>query len=207
MTNFLVAYDDNVDDLGDYLNSCYEDIRSYLESLGFINAIYLDGLSCNYSTVKSSVQSFEGRSFIFIGYSHGLSDRLSTSNSIYVSSKNSIYFTKSLFYSCACLTAKKLGPKLLEDGCFTFIGYKDKVFVNEKKYEIFIECKNSGIKYFLHYNSTIFEAFNYMKRIHLERIDELVEGDDDDFFAASSLNANLSSLVLLGNKGLKLSDL
>jgi hypothetical protein len=161
---------------------------------------------CNEADIATSIDGFNGNRFIFIGFSHGDVDCHATTNEIFISSNNSLLFSNSLFYSCACLTARKLGPELLTQGCSTFIGYRSSVYVNEDYDKVFIKCKNSGIKKFFEGKNTIKESYEFMRKTYQNEIDALIIGDADDFFAASSLSGNLKALVFKGNETLTLPD-
>lgn len=206
MLRFLITYDDNDASLGDYLTTCYNDISEFLKAANNTILVPLRGLLCTEQDVNTSIQAFDRKRFIFISYSHGLGNCLATTNGEFVNFKNSLHFKDSLFYSCACLSAKKLGPELINKGCISFIGYEGKVFVNEDYADVFIRCKNAGIKLFQSGGVTIGHAYNHMRSEYLKEIDRLAAGNGDDFIAASSLNSNVQTLKLLGSDSVTIMD-
>jgi len=200
MIRILTAYDDNDDELGDFLQMCYKDISDFAVKYDSISLMPLNGLMCTEAEIEASVNSFNKNRFIFIGFAHGLADCLATVNGKFVSTNNCELFENSLFYSTSCLSARKLGPQLIRAGCISFIGYKSSIFILDDFSEVFILCKNSGIKRFLSEQCSITEAFYYMHETYQNNISLLQQGTEDEFLAASILNKNKKALTILGDE-------
>lgn len=124
----------------------------------------------------------------------------------FITTTNAISFKNSFFYTCACLSAIKLGPELQSKGCLAYIGYDKEVKVALRLANIFIKCKNSGISFFLQGNKTISQTYQFMKESYQTEIEYLANGSFDDFVPAALLQSNLEALKCIGNGQLTLND-
>jgi len=112
-------------------------------------------------------------------------------------------------YTLSCLSASELGPKAIEDGCISYIGYKDPLWLAniegaDTDYALF-EIWTGGAKVLIDGRSTK-DAYNFLKRRYKFWIEywEMIDG-------TSSLNAwkapvmlmvlekNLKGLTILGS--------
>lgn len=206
MINTIVAYDDNDADLGDYFTSSHDSLVLKLAEIAIVSNLSIRGLDCTEVFLNQAITPFNGGRFVFIGISHGNEEEL-VSHEVYVSTNNLKSFCNSLFYSCACSTAYKLGNDLITAGCLAFVGYSDTVYINTYYSETFHECQNYCIKEFLSSEESIETSFDKMTTYYNKEIDRLVAGSMDDLIAASSLISNRNCLKLLGDKKLTSKDI
>lgn len=208
MTKVIIAFDDNDEELGDYFEESFKSLNTNVSTLCEVSIISMRGLECTEENTIKNVQYVENNPFIFIGLSHGNEQQLLTENYVFVDCENLIHFNKSLFYTPACSTAQILGKKLIEIGCFTFVGcIKDTLATYDDFYSDYIECENYCIAEFLNSNNTIQQSFDNMLLFFDKRIDELFDKCYDDILLALELQHNKDSFVLYGNKNLKINDL
>ena len=206
MLNFFVAYDDIDPELGDYLLACFQDIEAFLLNILNTNVSIISGKQCTEDEIQIHTNNFNGSRFIFLGYTHGSVDALTALKVPFVNSANAVKFKNSFFYTCACLSAIKLGPELEKNGCLAYIGYSKEVNMVFRLATRFIKCKNSGIKFFLQGDKTLGQVYQHMKEVYQMEVDFLANQSFDDFVIAALLQSNMDALVCLGNKELTLSD-
>ncbi|WP_339838800.1 hypothetical protein [uncultured Maribacter sp.] len=208
MINLIVSYDDNDVLLGDYFNLSYQDITTYFSAISDVTIFPIRGLDCTEVNVINLIGSLNHDKFGFIGLSHGNESQLLTDNESFVDIENVAHFKKSLFYTPACDTGIKLGDKIVDDGCYAFIGCINETCVTFEEFNhIYIECENYCIKEFLGTDITIKEAFQNMLNFFDDKIIELLDQNDDEILVAMELIGNKDSFVLLGNENLVKQDL
>ncbi|RTZ01334.1 hypothetical protein EKM02_06180 [Flavobacterium sp. RSP49] len=206
MIKTLISYDDQDYTLGAYFQKSYEELTSRIKNPK-IAPNYLDGSMCTFDGVRDGINANNSDKFVFVAFSHGDEDCLQTSSESYVDSTNCPSFKSSLFYSTACSCSSKLGPELIENGCYSFIGYRDTVLIHPDYHNDFIDCEIHAIVEFFNTEITIGEAYKSMHDKYDETVLRLVSGSIVDTLIASTLVGNQSLLTILGNKDLILSDL
>jgi len=210
MINFIVAYDNQDDHLGEYFEDCKNQLfRVLAEHSEFVNGVVheIDGNLCNDVYIDMTIPSYNTNPFIFIAYSHGSEKALCCGNNRYVEKGvNAHHFVNSLFYTTACSVGKELGEHLIGQGCLAFVGYEKtiNVYQQDGNIEISRNCDNAGIIAFLSENITIFEAYTKMKKYYTQQIDRL--NNIKDIVFAADLVETRDALVCLGDKNLKKED-
>lgn len=209
MINFIITYDDINKSLGSYFQECHCDFHNFIIENHEIMSIYeeMGSNKTSMEYINTMTSKYNSKPFIYIAYTHGNQNEFVCNGIPYICARNTINFNNSFIYSTACYTGKKIAHNLLEDGCVTFVGYKDAshVFINENYRRISINCDNYALKMFLLMDVTIEDAVNSMKRYITSKIDKLEEFHEDPLYMAS-LVANREALVCLGNKALKKKD-
>lgn len=211
MIRFVIAFDDQVADLGEYFSRCKTDIVGFLheqENIVYEEIHEMPAALCNEAYVDVSMQHYNPDPFVFIAYSHGINNALRCAGNSYVlKGSNSNRFISTLFYTNACLTAVELGQDLIDNGCHTYIGYDEEIeaFTADRYMQTSIQCDNAGLKYFFAKNGTIGEAVTAMKQYYTQNIDKL--SDFKDMMYAGFLTAAREALVIKGNTNLKKEDL
>lgn len=196
MNNLLVIYDNEDSRMGNYFESSHQDLNDKLSSLPHINLQSLNSVQCFSTPIEHHIGTFDGKPFVFIAYSHGNDDSIYIGDDKYIHSQNAYFFGATLFYSCCCLTAKKLGSKLREQGCRIFIGYNSKITsVADETDPYFQDCENSFIHNFLTTDDTIQESLKYMYKKYNEM--RLFLAENYDLFTASTLENNLTAFEIL----------
>lgn len=206
MHKFLIAYDDNDADLGDYFNQSFQDIHAVISAVAGRQIDILNGLDSTETNIDSRIQAYNGGRFVFIGISHGDEPHLLTTNAIFVSDNNAARFCNSFFYTTACLTGRKLATKLLSEGCVTYVGFDDTVSVMENYYPVFIECENYAIKEFSRTDKSIKVVVEEMRVVFTDAYVNLLNGSAEDFLAATFLVGNRDKIVWYGNGDLTRAD-
>lgn len=199
MANYHIAYDNADAILGWYFEQSKVDLISYIaanDAGGLINEIASP--QCNQAYIDIIIPQINARNFVFVAYSHGMSDHLQANASFYVrAGVNSDLFINSFFYSMCCHSGKHLGTALVLGGCHAFIGYNEEAYVLPGRFaSIFIACDNFGIKRFISGN-TLQDSFEAMKQNFNEQIDALA--NSGDIFEALYLRKNRDALVMFGN--------
>jgi hypothetical protein len=95
--------------------------------------------------------TLNGERSLFLAYSHGNNEFLSTTGGKYIlSPENTQHFSNCFIYSMACNTGKILGPEVVLKGCITFIGFNDTAYalLGDEK-QLSIDCDNKAIKEFM----------------------------------------------------------
>jgi hypothetical protein len=195
MNNLLVIYDNEDARMGRYFEASHKNLNDKLSSLPHIKIQALNTEQCLSNPIEQYISTFDGKPFVFIAYSHGNEDSIDMNDESYIHSRNSYFFAETLFYSCCCLTAKKLGSKLREQGCRIFIGYNTKITsVADATDPYFQDCENSFIHNFLTTDDTIQESLKYMYRKYDEM--RLFLAENYDLFTASTLENNLTAFEI-----------
>lgn len=205
MVNFLIAYDDNDSNLGDYFEASYKDISTAIVVNHYIAISSIRGLDCTQKNVNTLIDAYNYANFIFVGLSHGNEEEL-VATEVFVSKANALKFDGALFYTCACSCGHTLGNNLIASGCLCYIGHRDTAYIIEDYHDIFYKCQNFAIKNFVLTSETIGESYDKMIDYYNSEIDRLVLGDMDDTIAASTLVENRDVLVIYGNRNLTLND-
>ena len=196
MNNLLAIYDNEDARMGNYFEASHQDLNDKLSSLSHINLQSLNTEQCNSNPIEHGISPFNGKPFIFIAYSHGNDESIFIGDDKYIHPHNAYFFAETLFYSCCCLTAKKLGSKLREQGCRIFIGYNSKITsVADETDPYFQDCENSFIYNFLTTDDTIQESLKYMYKKYNEMRLFLLENYDTT--TASTLENNLKAFEIL----------
>jgi hypothetical protein len=209
MVRFFIAYDEEDLSLGHYFLRCKFDCLTQLEMVPQLSPqiTEIPSARCTKEYIEIQTMIHQDEPFVFVAFSHGNENSLVSVNDNYITTETiNASFNKTLFYSNSCLTAKKLGPNLIDNGCTTFIGYEqtvDKLLGDNLKTSL--KCDTSGLNAFLSQDITVKEAFDQMKIVYSQEISKL-ERFGDILTAAVLINSR-ESLVLLGNGDLTKEDL
>ncbi|MFC0778682.1 hypothetical protein [Flavobacterium sp. HJSW_4] len=207
MINTLISYDDQDFSLGEYFHKSLEELKKRINNSN-IAPNYLDGALCTLDHIEQRIKEYNSNKFIFVAFSHGRDNCLHTSSDEYVNSTNSSSFKDTLFYSTACHCSTELGPELIANGCYSFVGYSDKVNIHPEYQDDFINCEIHAIVEFLNSDVSIGDAYKSMHRKYDETIIRLLMSDSmADVITASTLAHNQTLLTILGNQNLMASDL
>lgn len=210
MINILIAYDNQNHNLGRYFEDCKSDLINFLDEHGeLVNSISeIPSIRCNVAYIDLVIPKINQVPFIFVAYTHGISDGLRCNGDSFVSTENTHHFENSLFYTTACLSGRILAPDLINKGCKAFIGFKEEseVFENNLYRQLFIECDNYALKKLISTNATIGESYDSTKRFYSSKIDKLIELGEDPLYIAA-LVANKEALICIGDKNLKKEDI
>lgn len=195
MFNLLLIYDDLDDSRGDYFYASHQHFTNKLNDLNPLNLQSLNTNSCTTNAIESYIHNFNGQPFIFVAYAHGSEDTLYIGGEHYIHEANAYYFSETLFYACSCLSAKRLGLRLKEEGCRIFVGYDAHISSLDPECEpIFFECENAFLIHFLTTNSTIDESLKFMYRKYEEMKTHL--SVNYGVFTSSILESNLNSFKI-----------
>lgn len=208
MIEFIIAYDEENDSLGNYFNDCQQDITDLLENNVNVTLQHIPSRQCNAAYIDIRISALTPNPFIFVAYSHGIEDALKCKGDSFISLNNCHHFIHSLFYSTACLIGRELGNELITKGCKAFIGFIEKSTVSfvEQFQRTFIQCDNYALHAFMTMdNITIGGAFEMMKDFYTSQIDRILELGDP--ICAGYLMKNRDALVCLGDKNLKKENL
>ena len=192
-----------INKLGHFFNLCATDIKKYLSSEthnlileisdNLLNEVYLD--------IKMA--GLINERFIFTAYSHGQQNKLISLEPYLHTKSNLKPYKYSLFYTFSCLSGIDLGKKLIEEGCFAFLGYTVEACIVTFNEDIFMICTNHGLKEFMS-GVNVSDSLKSMKLKHTEMIDKTYSKYP---LVASTLRKNRDGLILHGNPDLKIVDL
>lgn len=195
MGTVILACDNGDGSLGGFFEECNYDMIAFLQH-NDVNYLEINKKQLN--EVSVSIQTSQHKDFLFVAYSHGSEDSLFAGDKAYISSTINIKsFPNTFFYSCACSTAKTLGKILIENGCLSFIGYNEPFHVWDFNRAPFLECINSGLKFFLE-GKSVQQVVLSMKEKYTYHIDNY----NNDIFGAALLVANRNALTSHGNDNL-----
>ena len=199
MLNLLIAYDDTNINRGDYFRDSHDHLVSNLTEIVDINRLSIGSLSCNDQSIDHYISQFKGEPHVFVAYAHGSEEAIQITDIDYIHNKNAYLFSETLFYACSCLTAQKLGQKLIEHGCRVFLGYNKKISSGNPETEpIYFTCENAFLVDFLLTGNSIEKSLDIMYDKYTEMIKHLRV--NYGVFDASILDANLDSFEIICNK-------
>lgn len=191
MNSIILAFDDEDGELGDFFSACNSDLSTFLEGIGE-KSIQLPRHSLNQASIQLITQ--QHKFFLFGAYSHGSDNSLVVESVPYISTEINIdSFGDSFFYACACHTGKVLGQELINKGCGSFIGYRDKFTVWGFNIPPFVECANHGLKEFIK-GKSVSEVLDSMVQKYNHHIDNY----ENDSFGAVMLVSNRNALIRYG---------
>jgi hypothetical protein len=198
MFNILLIHDNLDNNRGEYFSASHQNMVDKLSTLDLPHLQSLNTKQCLANTIDHYSISFNGHPFIFIAYVHGSEDALYISDKKYIHEQNAYLFSGTLFYACSCLSAKRLGVNLRNEGCRIFAGYDAKISSLDPECEpVFFECENALLTHFLTTNDTIQESLDFMYRKFEEMRYQLI--NDYGIFTSSILENNLNAFKLFCN--------
>lgn len=199
MINTVIAYDDNDQELGDYFEECFQSLNIYLSQIDDVKLFHLTGLECTEDNLIETINLFDEDKFVFVALTHGNDAQLLTDNDILVDLENIDHLKLSLFYTTACDSAIKLGPKLIQNDCLSYVGYNQISFSTYEDYnQIYINCETYCLREFLNSNLTLENCFNNMLEYFDQQIG-LLSIDNDEILVAMELINNRDAFRILGN--------
>ncbi len=209
MIDCIIAFDEKDVELGGYFESCKEQIRLVLSENESVMVQEINAQRCNQPFLEHVLSPKLGKPFLFAAYCHGLPNALKVEGEQFIkSNENTSLFQNVFFYTNACLAGETLGKELMEKGALAFIGYNDTIKVDLRAKNIFRDCDNYTLMFFVGTNVSIYEAFKAAKKYFTFQIDKLIEsGGWKKYDAAAELTFARDSLVFLGNKELKFTQL
>jgi len=195
MARLLIAYDSADRHLGDYFLSCRHDICAHAEAC---NDFLIDELDSEHDDfqLEQYISTYAEQPFIFVAYAHGCSDAVLLSGTPLVHNRNTYFFGKSLFYTCACDAGISLSENLRAHNCYAFIGFTDKSNLQPRATDyvnVFMSCENYGLKLFMGGGVSIVESFEKMRTMYSDQAISLLSTNP---VAASLLLANGNALYL-----------
>ena len=195
MIKIILAYDEDNYTLGEYFAYCAFNISQYFndEQHGIIK---ITGRVLNSAYIDLELSKHENIPFLFIAYSHGTKHSLISDEEYLSNSSNLLPFQDSFFYTFSCSSGIELGMNLIDNGAKVFIGYKSDVYIITTYQQIFAECANEGMKYFLK-GESVENSFLKMIEKHNDEIDNIYS---KNFFVASTIRQNRDSLILKGKQ-------
>jgi hypothetical protein len=198
---------DNLDPtLGKYFSDCADIcsnyINFYLEEQGNL----INGVRLNQANIDLTLQNKTEDKFLFTAYSHGTENALLANHLPYLKvDLNTQYFKGGLVYTNACLSAQELGPDLVNNGAFAFVGYNEEVPVlhDENVKKIMRDADNYALIFFLT-GETIGDAVKRAKNYLTTKILHLQELNNPD---RAELIVVRDAMEVIGNENLTISDL
>jgi CTP:phosphocholine cytidylyltransferase-like protein len=180
MINLFIAYDNKETifaGLGSHIKSKFITNQDY--SIIEITHPYL-----NETHVNTLIGLRDSDIFIFVGYSHGQVDMLldlKASTASYTSTRSTIHYRNSVFYTFSCLSGQNLADSLISNGSLVFFGYNGEVlFLDEP---LFISANNniinSGLIKLLKGNKFESSEFESAKNEILDTYDSYIESTAD----------------------------
>jgi hypothetical protein len=199
MPNLLVLYDDKDTTRGSYF-------RTSVESLNLPDSDktkYLTTDKCLEQEIGEHINDLDGHPFILLAFTHGSKDALFISGERFIDTNHAYFFGNTLFYANSCLTAKELGPCLIENNCTVFVGFNATITLCTPETDpIYQSCENSFILHFLSTNATIQESLSFMYQRYTDMQIHLVQ--EVNAIHASILEDNLAAFQILCSDEAKL---
>lgn len=197
----LILLDTQDKDLGDFWTHCKKALQSLLASFPNIKLVLIDEDDSR-NSIDQAIAQLEQQSFIFVGYMHGVDDKLFIQNDICIDVQNAYLFGSSFFYTFSCKAGTELAPALIQHGCKAFIGYSDVATYISSIEDDFIRCVNKGLESFLN-GKTILECFYDIAEAYDEQMDKYI----NDLPIYAQLRRNRDSLFFAGDYKLTINDL
>jgi len=191
----------------------YEWSREVLED-AVANGLDIKDLSKKYATKENLYSGLqEHNPILFYHYDHGNEDRIyAQDGTILIDLENAVWLKGRLTYCMNCLSASKLGDKVIELGGVAYIGYiREFGFLTIEPYvDSFEDSANSGAKV-LHRDGTGDDAASTIYDTFTKWIDYYVVGEGKDLpwaeLAAVWLTHDRDSLRLKGDGSKRLKDI
>jgi hypothetical protein len=200
---FLLAFDTQDNDLGDFWHTCMTDILTHIPNqLGYSSTLLRSGDLIK-ETIGNKIADYGGNSFVFLAYSHGQRNSLHGQYEAYVDTTSAYLFGRTFFYTFSCHVGSDLGPMLIENNCKAFIGYEDKARVETKHEKQFALCVNSGFKAFIE-GKTVWECFCTIRNAYDDAMDTIYE---ENLVTYATYRRNRDALCCYGDKHLTIHDL
>ena len=198
---FILAFDTEDDDLGQFWIKCKSEIVDTINSKSNYTYQVLETSQLNKAQLDSTISHYKGSSFTCLAYSHGQKDSLHGKYEIYIGKQSAYLFGNSFFYTFSCHVGAELGEYLIQNDCKAFIGYLDKAQIEFNYMALFIQCVNSGFFSFLE-GSNVWECFCEIRKAY----DNAMDLVDNDLVAYSTFRRNRDSLCFYGNNSLTIND-
>jgi hypothetical protein len=203
MINILLIVDETDEELGNFFESCAQEIKKL-----FCSAVITElksNMIQNDIVINQRISEIQN-DFIFIGFTHGSDCKLlGSKNDPYIAiGKNEMLFNGSLFYCFACNTGKTLGKKIIDNKGRCFIGHNRKIYANNigNWRDLFIQPILCFWRKFIS-GSTVLLCLKEKHAEYTRLIDCLYE---TDMFHAAYLLENRDSLVLYGDENCSIND-
>ena len=201
---FLLAFDTQDNDLGDFWHICMTDIAEYMSTHAQYSWSFIQSDELAKETIGNKVATYEGNSFVFLAYSHGQRDSLHGQYEVYVDTSSAYLFGGAFFYTFSCHVGTDLGPSLIANNCKAFIGYEDKAQIEVNNQERFAQCANTGFKSFLQ-DKNVWECVCDIRNAYDMAMENAYE--DDNMAAYSAFRRNRDSICFHGDRNLKITGL
>ena len=210
MIRIVVAVDECNTTHGQYFKASKEYLSSLVDGQEWESELHVMGSSeCKRSYINDRLPGIcSDNPFVFVVFSHGNENACVAGGANYIDGSSAGTFSKSLFYSTACLNGKELGANLVNGGCMAFVGFTEEsnAFCKVDEQETFIRCDLACLFSFLgNEGKTLRDAMTDAISYYNMQIDKLDSFWDVLFKGA--LIENREALTLLGNKDLKREDL
>lgn len=201
---FVLAFDNQDENLGLYFSECADEIRGTLPPKLAKGLIEISGEQLNIVNIDTRLSQINNSGFIFCAYSHGNITSLTNKKVAYIKNEvNTQNLRNGFIYTNACLAGDTLGPEIIEKGGRAFIGYNKEVhgILSGQHKKTSIRCDNYALILFLNNYSTK-NALEKAKEYFTTQIDNIGFG-----FIAAILRENRDSLVVYGDLDLTLDKL
>lgn len=210
MIRIIVSVDEKNVTLGKYFEASEKYLYGLVDNKEWTECYHvINSDECNVTYIKNTLPSlFVDKPYIFVVFTHGSEVACISSGTSYVNKENANLFKGSFFYSTACLTGKKLGFELINNGCSAFVGFTEETnaFCEDEYKYITIKCDLACLYSFLSDgDKTIGQSLDDAISYYNTQIDKLA--DIGDVLFRGELITNREALTLIGNKDLKRSDL
>lgn len=194
MIKFIIAFDEQDAEIGEYCQLCQTDLVSYLQAEGYQDIHLIDSRLCNMAYIDNTLSKIDTNYFL-VAYSHGTPNSLRCQGEAYIQlNHNTGNLKTSFFYANACLTGSKLGKEM---ECLAFVGFSEEVKFSKLHYDLFVRCDNAVIKSFFSQDITVIEAYKQALQYYNQQIDRLE--NFQDLFTKSLLVTAREALVCYGN--------
>jgi len=203
MINTILLYDNQDAELGAFFNLCANKFL-YLHQIEYKQNVSAEFNtdSCKKEIIESVLSHYNTYKFLFVSFLHGNEDAMCLSNEKIISAENAYFLTNAFCYTFSCYCGKNLANVLLQNNVCVFWGYFDKVYSIIDYEEDFADLAISGLKHFLS-QDTIENAEKKVREEYSKKIDALYQ---KSFFVAATLLHNKESMVVFGDKSMKVSD-
>lgn len=206
MIDLISFTDENDKRLGAYFQNSKKFLSDNVESLDNVR-IYKEVSSdiCTMFSVNQLISSVNGK-YICAIYTHGNPTAFMANGKPYINDANSKNFKDSFIYSTACLTAKTIGKKLIDDGCLAFVGFdnESQVLCDSYSANVIMNCDHACLFAFLNDDISLEEAVKRGIAYYDTQIEKC--NGVEDILLKSILVANREALCVFGDETLTRND-
>lgn len=203
----VISFTDEKDErLGTYFQNSENSLTDNIGSLDDVCVLKeLGSEICTMSDVNQIMSNVNNKC-ICAFYTHGNPFAFVANGKPYITKENSLHFKDTFVYSTACLTARNIGKKMIDDGCLAFVGFdnESQVLCDSDNANVIMNCDQACLFAFLNGDVSLKEALKLAIAYYDAQIEKC--SNNNNIILRSILVANREALCMFGNDTLTRND-